>query len=178
MSPASIGDAVKDYTAIAVLDASNGKMVALERFNQVSGWQLQRDRLTAIGSRNGDRKVVWAEANSIGEPNDRSAEPPTVCPSAPSTPTPKPKRRSSNRYRIFTAIERQDITLLDDPVLLTELADYSYERLSNGGYRTTGAPSGAHERHRHRIRPGLVFGARFTGSRPSPSRDEHTYPNL
>ena len=56
-----------DFTAIAVIDAANSKMVALERFNQV-GWDLQRDRLKALVER-WRPQVIWAEANSIGEPN-------------------------------------------------------------------------------------------------------------
>ena len=147
----------KDYTAIAVLDASNGKMVALERFNQV-GWQLQRDRLTAIVDK-WRPQVVWAEANSIGEPNiealNRDGLP--VRPFHTNAKTKAPLIES-----LALAIERQDITLLDDPVLLGELADYSYERLSNGGYRY-GAPSGAHDDTV--IASALAwYGARFTGS--------------
>ena len=129
----------KDYTAIAVLDASNGKMVALERFNQV-GWELQRDRLTQIVKK-WRPQVVWAEANSIGEPNIdalvRQGLP--VRRFYTSAKTKAPLIES-----LALAIERNDITLLDDPVLLGELADYKFDRLSNGSYRY-GAPSGGHD---------------------------------
>src|SRR5690606_31059755 len=36
-----------DYTAIAVIDAERGQMVALDRFNQI-GWELQRGRIKAL----------------------------------------------------------------------------------------------------------------------------------
>ena len=129
----------RDYTAIAVLDASNGKMVALERFNQV-GWQLQRDRLQQIAQK-WRPQVIWAEANSIGEPNIDALIQDGL-----------PVRRFYTSAKskapliesLALAIERNDITLLDDPVLLAELADYSLERLPNGGFRY-GAPPAGHD---------------------------------
>ena len=42
------------------------------------------------------------------------------------------------------AIERTYLALLDDPVLLAELANYSMETLPAGGYRY-GAPLGLHD---------------------------------
>ena len=42
------------------------------------------------------------------------------------------------------AIERGELALLPDAVLLHELAAYSLERLPGGGYRY-GAPSGVHD---------------------------------
>ena len=129
----------RDYTAIAVLDASNNKMVALERFNQV-GWELQRDRLSSI-ARKWRPQVIWAEANSIGEPNIDALVRQGL-----------PMRRFYTSAKskapliesLALAIEQNDITLLDDPVLLGELADYKFDRLANGGYRY-GAPSGSHD---------------------------------
>ena len=129
----------KDYTAIAVLDASNGKMVALERFNQV-GWEIQRDRLTQIVQK-WRPQVVWAEANSIGEPNIEALLRQGL-----------PIRRFYTSAKskapliesLALAIERKDITLLNDPVLMGELADYSFQRLRSGGYRY-GAPAGRHD---------------------------------
>ena len=129
----------RDYTAIAVLDASNGKMVALERFNQV-GWELQRERLAAIAAK-WRPQVIWAEANSIGEPNIDAL-----------LRLGLPVRRFYTSAKskaplieaLALAIERNDITLLDDPVLLGELADYKFDRLASGGYRY-GAPPGGHD---------------------------------
>jgi hypothetical protein len=42
------------------------------------------------------------------------------------------------------AIERRDIALLDDSVLLGELESYTLERLPGGGYRYS-APAGMHD---------------------------------
>ena len=129
----------KDYTAIAVLDASNGKMVALERFNQV-GWELQRDRLAQIVDK-WRPQVVWAEANSIGEPNIDAL----VRQGLPIRRFyTSAKSKAPLIESLSLAIERNDITLLDDPVLLGELADYRFDRLRNGSYRY-GAPAGSHD---------------------------------
>ncbi len=129
----------KDYTAIAVLDAANKKMVALDRFNQV-GWELQRDRLASIVKK-WRPQVIWAEANSIGEPNIDALVQQGL-----------PIRRFYTSAKskapliesLALAIERSEITLLDDPVLLGELADYELERLPNGSYRY-GSPLAGHD---------------------------------
>jgi hypothetical protein len=42
------------------------------------------------------------------------------------------------------AIERRELTLLPDPVLLHELRAYTLERMSEGGFRYS-APSGQHD---------------------------------
>ncbi len=147
----------KDYTAIAVLDASNGKMVALERFNQV-GWDLQRDRLAQIVKK-WRPQVVWAEANSIGEPNIDALVRQGLPVRSFYT---NAKSKAPLIESLALAIERNDITLLDDPVLLGELADYRFDRLSNGSYRY-GAPSGGHDDTV--IASALAwYGSKFSGS--------------
>ena len=128
-----------DFTAIAVIDAANHKMVALERFNQV-GWQLQRDRLAQIVN-TWRPQVIWAEANSIGEPNIEALIQQGLPIRSFYTSA---KSKAPLIESLALAIERNDITLLDDPVLLAELADYSLERLPNGGFRY-GAPPAGHD---------------------------------
>ena len=145
-----------DYTAIAVIDAANGKMVALDRFKNAS-WNLQRQRLVTIVQR-WRPQIVWAEANSIGEPNIEALNQAGL-PIRPFYTTAKSKAPLIESLAL--AIERNEITLLDDPVLLAELADYSLHRLPNGGYRY-GAPPGAHDDTV--IAAALAwYGTRFTG---------------
>jgi hypothetical protein len=147
----------RDYTAIAILDAATQKMVALERFNQV-GWELQRDRLAALAQK-WRPQVIWAEANSIGEPNIEALVRQGLPIRGFYTSA---KSKAPLIEALALAIERNDITLLDDPVLLGELADYSFERLPGGGYRY-GAPPGAHDDTV--IAAALAWhGAQFTGS--------------
>ena len=129
----------RDYTAIAVLDAANGKMVALDRFNNAS-WDHQRQRLQNIVA-HWRPQVVWAEANSIGEPNIEALNREGL-PVKPFYTTAKSKAPLIESLAL--AIERNEITLLDDPVLLSEFSQYSLQRLPSGGYRYS-APAGAHD---------------------------------
>ena len=149
----------KDYTAIAIIDVTQGKMAALDRFNQV-GWSLQRDRLKSLVQR-WNPQIIWAEANSIGEPNIEALLQEGL-PVRPFLTTGKSK--SPLIESLALAIERNDITLLNDPVLLAELANYSLERLPSGSWRY-GAPAGGHDDTV--IATALAwYGARHT-SRPS-----------
>ena len=129
----------KDYTAIAIIDVTGAKMTALDRFSHV-GWDLQRDRLKSLVER-WQPQIIWAEANSIGEPNIDALlrEGLPVRPFFTSGKSKSPLIES-----LALAIERNDITLLNDPVLLAELADYSLERMPSGAWRY-GAPAGAHD---------------------------------
>ena len=128
-----------DFTAIAVIDAANGKMVALDRFKNAS-WNLQRQRLANIVN-HWQPQIVWAEANSIGEPNIEALNQAGL-PVRPFYTTAKSKAPLIEALAL--AIERQEITLLRDPVLLAEFSAYSLNRLPNGGYRY-GAPPGSHD---------------------------------
>lgn len=56
-----------DFTVLSVGCADCRQEVALDRFNQI-GWDIQRDRVMALGARWGV-ETAWLEANSIGGPN-------------------------------------------------------------------------------------------------------------
>ena len=129
----------KDYTAIAIINATTGKMVALDRFSQV-GWDLQRQRLKALVER-WQPQVIWAEANSIGEPNIEALAQEGL-PMRPFFTSAKSKPPLIESLAL--AIERNDISLLNDPVLLRELADYALKRLPSGTWRYS-APAGGHD---------------------------------
>lgn len=128
-----------DYTAIAIIDATTRQLVALDRFNQV-GWSLQRGRLQALTAHWGVH-VIWAEANSMGEPNIEALQREGL-PVRSFVTTAASK--SPLIETLALAIERGDLGLLDDPVLLGELAGFSLERLPGGGYRY-GAQPGQHD---------------------------------
>jgi len=114
-------------------------MTALDRFSGV-GWDLQRDRLKSLVQR-WQPQIIWAEANSIGEPNIEALTREGL-PVRPFFTTSKSK--SPLIESLALAIERNDISLLDDPVLLGELANYSLQRLPSGAWRYS-APSGGHD---------------------------------
>jgi hypothetical protein len=128
-----------DYTAIAIIDAETKHMVALDRFHQI-GWELQRGRIAALYN-TWHPAVIWAEANSIGQPNIEAlqAEGLPVRAFFTTAQSKKPLIES-----LALGIERREIALLPDDVLLGELASYQLERLPGGGYRYS-APSGGHD---------------------------------
>ena len=128
-----------DYTAVVVIEADSGVMVALDRFNQI-GWSLQRGRLRTLVER-WSPEVILAEANSIGTVNIEALQNEGLPVRAFMT-TSRSKRPLIESLAL--AIERRDIALLPDPVLLGELASYEAERMSEGGFRYN-APPGAHD---------------------------------
>lgn len=128
-----------DYTAIAVLDAQSGQVLALDRFNLI-GWELQRGRLANLAAQ-WRPDAIWAEANSIGGPNIEALQSEGL-PVIAFTTTARSKGPLIEALAL--AIERGDIALLRDPVLIEELQAYSLERLPSGGFRYS-APPGGHD---------------------------------
>jgi phage terminase large subunit-like protein len=128
-----------DYSCIAVLASKTRRLVALDRFNDI-GWTLQRGRLAALYQK-WRPDVIWAEANSIGGPNIEALQAEGLPVNAFTTSaTSKPVLIES----LALAIERDELALLRDPVLLGELQAYTVERLPSGRFRYT-APPGAHD---------------------------------
>lgn len=128
-----------DFTCFAVIDATTRQMVALDRFNQI-GWALQRGRVRALYEQ-WQPAVIWAESNSIGSVNIEALQAEGL-PVRPFTTTSRSKPMLIESLAL--AIERRDVALLPDPVLLHELGAYTLERLPGGGYRYT-APAGLHD---------------------------------
>jgi hypothetical protein len=128
-----------DYTAIVIIDATTNQMVALDRFNKI-GWDAQRQRLKRL-AHYWQPAVIWAEANSIGSPMIEALQNEGL-PVRPFMTTVRSKAPLIEALAL--AIERGDIGLLPDDVLLHELASYTLERLPGGGYRYS-APAGLHD---------------------------------
>ncbi|MYH65997.1 MAG: hypothetical protein F4136_10205 [Chloroflexi bacterium] len=128
-----------DFTVIAIIDATERRLVALDRFNEL-GWALQRGRLRALAQRWG-AQVIWAESNSIGAPNIEALQAEGLPVRGFATTA---KSKSPLIEALALALERRQLWLLDDPVLLGELASYALERLPGGGYRYS-APAGMHD---------------------------------
>jgi hypothetical protein len=128
-----------DYTVIAVIDAETAQMVALDRFNRI-GWELQRGRLKTL-CEVWNPAVIWAEANSIGAVNIEALQADGL-PVRPFMTTAQSKRQLIEGLAL--AIERRELALTPDPILLAELASYTMERLPGGGYRYS-APAGSHD---------------------------------
>jgi phage terminase large subunit-like protein len=125
-----------DFTAIAVLSADRRRLLALDRFNDI-GWNLQRGRLAALAER-WQPEIIWAEANSIGGPNIEAlaAEGLPIVPFTMTAASKGPLIES-----LSLALERNELIILCDPVLLGELQSYRSERLSSGRFRYNAPPS-------------------------------------
>jgi len=128
-----------DYTCIVVLDATTQQMVALERFNQI-GWALQRGRLQSLAEI-WQPAVIWAEANSIGSVNIEALQNEGLPVRSFMTTA---RSKAPLIEGLALAIERAELALLPDEILLNELAAYTLERLPGGGYRYS-APAGLHD---------------------------------
>lgn len=129
----------QDYTAAVVIDSESKQMVALERFNGI-GWHLQRGRLRTLADR-WQPAVIWAEANSVGSVNIEALQQEGL-PVRGFTTTARSKAPLIEGLAL--AIERGEIGLIPDPVLVGELSSYTLERLVGGGYRYA-APAGGHD---------------------------------
>lgn len=128
-----------DYTVIVVLDADARRMVAYDRFNAI-GWAFQRGRLKALCDY-WQPHIIWAEANSVGSVNIEALQQDGL-PIRAFTTTARTKPMLIEQLAL--ALERGELGILRDRVLLDELAAYTLERLRSGGYRY-GAPPGQHD---------------------------------
>lgn len=128
-----------DFTVITVFDETTRRMVNMVRFNQIS-WELQRGRLISLAQQYKPR-LILAELNSIGEPNIEALE-------REGQPIKPFHTTNASKAQIIEAlalnIEREEITLLNDPVLVGELQAYEMERLPSGSWRYS-APEGMHD---------------------------------
>lgn len=128
-----------DYSCFVVIDSTTRQMVAIDRFNKID-WYMQRQRLKTLAQR-WHVDVIWAESNAMGtvliEDLQRDGLP--IRPFATTA-----KSKAPLIEGLVLAIERSDIAILPDEVLLNELASYQLERLPGGGYRYS-APAGLHD---------------------------------
>jgi hypothetical protein len=128
-----------DYTAFAVVDATVRQVVHLDRSNQVD-YALQRGRLRALCDR-WRAAVVVAEVNAMGQPIVEALSRERI-PVRPFVTTNASKAIIIDALAL--ALERGEIALLDDPVLVGELEAFEVDRTPSGLTRY-GAPAGAHD---------------------------------
>lgn len=128
-----------DSTVITVMDIDMHQLVALDRFNGVN-WETQRGRLRALYDL-WKPAVIIAESNSIGSPNIEALQAENL-PVRPfqTTAQSKPPLIES----LVLAFERQELAILNYPILTNELK--AYERtVSTSGRSQYSAPSGMHD---------------------------------
>lgn len=130
---------VEDFTTLVIIDATERRMVHLDRFNQI-GWELQSNRIREA-CEHWKPAVVWAESNAVGQ-SVTDALIASGLPVRPfhMNPTSKPPLIQS----LALAIEQRQIELLNDTVLVNELLSFEEIALPSGGYRYS-APKGMHD---------------------------------
>lgn len=128
-----------DYTAIAVVDATDRALVALDRFSGLD-YTLQIQRLRALCERFAPM-ILIAERNAMGEPLIEALQRDGL-PVQPFTTTAASKANAIEALAL--ALERGDLTIIPDPTLITELQAYEMQRLPSGALRY-GAPAGMHD---------------------------------
>ena len=128
-----------DYTVYCVIDVSTRCMVEIVRSNQVD-YVLQSARLKALCQKWRPSCIV-AEANSIGQPIIEQLWRDGL-PVQPFNTTNASKARIIEGLAL--AIERGQVRILPDPVLLAELQSFQCERLPSGLMRYS-APPGSHD---------------------------------
>lgn len=128
-----------DFTTISIFDVEARRQVFLDRFNQVN-WAIQRGRLRNLYDL-WQPRAIYAESNSIGEVNIEALQ-------AEGLPMRSFQTTAQSKGPLIDglalAIERREITLLNNPVQKMELKAYQMERLPSGIYRY-GAPAGGHD---------------------------------
>jgi phage FluMu gp28-like protein len=129
----------KDWTVLVVMDAETRQVVDVDRFNQI-GWAVQRGRLSAMASRWGCSRIL-AEHNSIGGPNIEQLQSEGLPVSGFITTS---DSKAAVIQALMLAFERQEISILDDPVMIAELESFEATRLPSGKWRYAAA-SGMHD---------------------------------
>jgi hypothetical protein len=127
----------KDFTCVSVM-TKEGRQVYLERFNQI-GWEIQRGRLAHLHDRF-KPYVILAEANSIGSVNIEALRNEGLPIQGFMTTA---KSKAPLIETLALAMERDEVTLLHDPVLIHELMTYGVTR--TGYHWQYSAPSGGHD---------------------------------
>lgn len=130
---------VQDFTVIAVLDAWQGELMHIDRFNQID-YSFQVGRLKALADRY-KPTTIYAEQNSMGEPLIEMLQREHL-PVEPFTTTNASKKEIVEALAL--AFERREIKVLPDDNLLMELKAFEVERLPSGLIRYA-APEGVHD---------------------------------
>jgi hypothetical protein len=130
-----------DFTVIAVWDTSlpTTSLVHMDRFNQID-YTFQVGRLDALASKFKPVRIL-AEKNSMGEPLIEQLHRKGLPVSAFHTSS---ASKEEAVEALALAIERGDVAILPDEVLVSELQAYQRKKLPSGR-PTYGAPPGGHD---------------------------------
>lgn len=129
----------EDWTVAIVIDATERRVVAMDRFQRID-YRLQVGRLETLVDEYQPLTIV-AERNSMGEPLVEELQYRGL-PVEPFTTTNASKAQAIDALAL--AIEREELTLLDDGTMVNELQAFEAHRLPSGSLRYQ-APDGLHD---------------------------------
>jgi hypothetical protein len=134
-----------DFTVFSVIDATIREQCALDRSNKVE-YHHQAGRLVALCDRFHPQLVI-PELNSMGVPIVEALQRTTLSdgstiPLHPFTTTNASKMKIIDDLAL--AFERRELSILNDPVLISELLAFEMEKLPTGTIRYS-APEGYHD---------------------------------
>ena len=129
----------EDFTVFAVLDTTMEHIVYLDRSNKVD-YRIQRQRLQAVHDRFRPDRII-AEQNSIGDPiiEELRAGGMWVEPFVTTNRT-----KAEAIEKLALAVETQRVHVINNPVLLSEMQSFEFDRLPSGLVRYS-APEGCHD---------------------------------
>lgn len=132
---------VNDYTAISIIDMTTRQQVHLDRFNK-QDWEAMRGRIRAAVEAWRPAQVV-VERNSIGGPviDALKAEGVRITDEFATTAISKAQIIEN----LALALQRGEVTLLDDPVQRAELEAYERIISDHTGRGRYSAPTGLHD---------------------------------
>ncbi|MBW7959817.1 MAG: hypothetical protein H3C69_09705 [Candidatus Promineofilum sp.] len=129
----------RDFTVLAIVDATLNQLVYLDRFNQID-YAVQRGRVLATYERFKPERVI-AEMNAMGAPMVEQLMRDGL-PVEGFTTTNATKAAIIDALAL--AFEQGALAILPDPTLINELQSYEMDR-SPSGLMRYGAPSGMHD---------------------------------
>ena len=129
-----------DFTVVSVVCPTCGKQVAQDRFNRID-YTLQISRLAAMADRWKPKRIL-AESNAMGQPliDDLHVKHKLPIVGFNTNAASKPALIEA----LSLAIEKGDLQVLDDRVLVSELEMFELEASRSGRFKF-GAPAGSHD---------------------------------
>jgi len=129
-----------DFTVLSVVCAECGKELAIDRFNKID-YAFQRKRLAALAEKWGV-SYISAESNAMGEPVIEQLQRDGLpVYGFQTTASSKPPLIES----LALALEREEVTWLDDPTAKAELEAYERKTSGTTGRSSYSAPEGMHD---------------------------------
>lgn len=129
----------EDYSVFAIIDMTLGELCFLDRSNRIE-YQIQLERLKDLVRHYHPRQVI-AESNSIGTPLAEQLRRAGI---------PLQEFNTTNKSKqdlvegLMLGLERGQLKILNDPILIGELQAFEATRLPGGGLRYA-APDGYHD---------------------------------